>query len=56
MSFRERFHDFAFYRLEVKSIYYVGGFGGINYIGWIPLHLYQDSSNHVAFVRQDPLV
>ncbi|SAM03378.1 hypothetical protein [Absidia glauca] len=52
--FWERFHDFAFYRLEVKSIYYVGGFGGINYIGWIPLHLYQDSSNHIAFVRQDP--
>ncbi|CDH50873.1 hypothetical protein RO3G_06938 [Lichtheimia corymbifera JMRC:FSU:9682] len=37
------FHDFNFYELQVKEIYYVGGFGGLNYIGWIPLELYQGS-------------
>jgi hypothetical protein len=26
----------------VKGIYYIGGFGGINYIGWIPLEIYQN--------------
>ncbi|KAL0142644.1 pyridoxamine 5'-phosphate oxidase-domain-containing protein [Mucor lusitanicus] len=35
------FHDFNFYEFHVKGIYYVGGFGGLNYIGWIPLDLYQ---------------
>lgn len=41
--YRRSFHDFHFYELQVKDIYYVGGFGGLNYIGWIPLELYQGS-------------
>ncbi|CAO3613247.1 unnamed protein product [Cunninghamella blakesleeana] len=53
------FHDFRFYTFQVKSIYYVGGFGGIYYIGWIPLDLYQQGGkkldnelkNH--FILQD---
>ncbi|KAG1057154.1 hypothetical protein G6F46_002411 [Rhizopus delemar] len=36
-----KMHDFHFYQFHVQSIYYVGGFGGLNYIGWIPLRLYQ---------------
>jgi hypothetical protein len=39
--FRHSFHDFNFYEFQVQGIYYVGGFGGINYIGWIPVDLYQ---------------
>ncbi|CEP18236.1 hypothetical protein [Parasitella parasitica] len=35
------FHDFHFYEFQVKGIYYVGGFGGLNYIGWIPVDLYR---------------
>ncbi|KAI8371537.1 pyridoxamine 5'-phosphate oxidase-domain-containing protein [Radiomyces spectabilis] len=42
----QQFHDFHFYRFQVESLYYVGGFGGINYIGWLPLHKYQHASNH----------
>lgn len=38
---RNVFHDFKFYEFQVQGIYYVGGFGGINYIGWIPVDLYQ---------------
>jgi len=34
------FHDFHFYRLRVKGIYYVGGFGGLHYIGWVPEETY----------------
>jgi hypothetical protein len=41
LSYRQRFHDFNFYVFKVKGIYYVGGFGGYNYIGWLPLELYQ---------------
>ncbi|CAG8544788.1 2541_t:CDS:2 [Paraglomus occultum] len=41
-----RSHDFAFYRFIVKDIYYVGGFGGLHYIGWIDKHLYFDANVH----------
>ncbi|KAI9282565.1 pyridoxamine 5'-phosphate oxidase-domain-containing protein [Sporodiniella umbellata] len=37
----QKFHDFNFYEFHVQSIYYVGGYGGLNYIGWLPLELYQ---------------
>ncbi|ORZ12679.1 pyridoxamine 5'-phosphate oxidase-domain-containing protein [Absidia repens] len=52
-KFWEQFHDFNFYRLEVQSIYYVGGFGGMNYIGWIPLDLYQKKDKRLPLLRQD---
>ncbi|KAG0311522.1 hypothetical protein BGZ99_010111 [Dissophora globulifera] len=34
------FHDFKWYHLEIKDIYYIGGFGGIHYIGWIDTETY----------------
>ncbi|KAF7726606.1 hypothetical protein EC973_008570 [Apophysomyces ossiformis] len=37
------FKDFNPYIFRVKSIYYIGGFGGLNYIGWIPLPIYQQA-------------
>lgn len=49
VAYRRSFHDFHFYELQVKEIYYVGGFGGLNYIGWIPRELYQGSGD----IKQD---
>jgi hypothetical protein len=40
------FHDFHFYRLRVKGIYYVGGFGGLHYIGWVPEETYRAVRAH----------
>ncbi|OBZ84842.1 Protein CREG1 [Choanephora cucurbitarum] len=40
------FHDFRFYEFHVEKIYYVGGFGGLNYIGWIPIELYRKAHLH----------
>ncbi|KAF9348385.1 hypothetical protein BGX26_000213 [Mortierella sp. AD094] len=37
---RNGFHDFKWYHLEIKEIYYIGGFGGIHYIGWIDVETY----------------
>ncbi|KAF9201971.1 hypothetical protein BGZ49_007844 [Haplosporangium sp. Z 27] len=37
---RNGFHDFRWYNLEIKEIYYIGGFGGIHYIGWIDVATY----------------
>ncbi|KAF9111443.1 hypothetical protein BGX27_004923 [Mortierella sp. AM989] len=37
---RSGFHDFKWYNLEIKEIYYIGGFGGIHYIGWIDVGTY----------------
>ncbi|KAG0235491.1 hypothetical protein BGW41_000736 [Actinomortierella wolfii] len=34
------FHDFQWYTFEIESIYYIGGFGGLHYIGWIPVDTY----------------
>ncbi|WVR06588.1 hypothetical protein IAU60_003620 [Kwoniella sp. DSM 27419] len=38
-------------RLDVDSIYYVGGFGDVHYIGPIPVDLYADSEHGI--VRSD---
>jgi len=37
------YHASFWARFDPKSIYYVGGFGGLHYIGNIPLDLYQQS-------------
>ncbi|KAI8982037.1 pyridoxamine 5'-phosphate oxidase-domain-containing protein [Mycotypha africana] len=47
-----RFHDFNFYEFHVQGLYYVGGFGGLNYIGWIPLEIYKHAALSTAFIRQ----
>ncbi|KAH7108065.1 pyridoxamine 5'-phosphate oxidase-domain-containing protein [Auriculariales sp. MPI-PUGE-AT-0066] len=38
-------HLFYWARFEPQIIYYIGGFGGLHYIGYIPLELYQTSGN-----------
>ncbi|KAG0208357.1 hypothetical protein BGX28_000651 [Mortierella sp. GBA30] len=38
------FHDFKWYNLEIQEIYYVGGFGGAHYIGWIDVNTYLGAS------------
>ncbi|KAK3819214.1 MAG: pyridoxamine 5'-phosphate oxidase-domain-containing protein [Linnemannia elongata] len=47
------FHDFKWYNLDIEEIYYIGGFGGIHYIGWIPVDTYYnaDLSNSVKSAR-----
>ncbi|KAG0290712.1 hypothetical protein BGZ96_005820 [Linnemannia gamsii] len=37
------FHDFKWYNMEIEEIYYIGGFGGIHYIGWIPTDTYYNA-------------
>ncbi|KAI5816600.1 pyridoxamine 5'-phosphate oxidase-domain-containing protein [Pyronema omphalodes] len=37
------FHGNYWTRLEVKSVYWVGGFGNVAYIGWIPVELYKQA-------------
>lgn len=39
----EQFHDFAFYRLEVSDIYYVGGFGP-KPIDWLDVDKYKKAA------------
>jgi len=34
-------HDAVWSRFDPQTIYFVGGFGGIHYIGYIPLEVYQ---------------
>jgi hypothetical protein len=34
-------HDSYWVRFEVENIYWIGGFGNVAYIGWIPKELYQ---------------
>ncbi|KAK3818159.1 MAG: pyridoxamine 5'-phosphate oxidase-domain-containing protein [Linnemannia gamsii] len=41
------FHDFKWYNLEIDEIYYIGGFGGIHYIGWIDVDTYFNASADV---------
>ncbi|KAF8540250.1 pyridoxamine 5'-phosphate oxidase-domain-containing protein [Trichophaea hybrida] len=36
-----KFHGTYWVRFEVKSVYWIGGFGGIAYIGWIPTEVYR---------------
>ncbi|KAI9019396.1 pyridoxamine 5'-phosphate oxidase-domain-containing protein [Phycomyces nitens] len=50
----QKFHDFKFYKLKVKAIYYVGGYGGLNYIGWIPLSIYQEAQPEARLKLQIP--
>jgi hypothetical protein len=38
------FHDFKWYNLEIEEIYYIGGFGGIHYIGWIDVDTYYSAT------------
>ncbi|KAG9320631.1 hypothetical protein KVV02_002811 [Mortierella alpina] len=38
------FHDFKWYSLDVEQVYYVGGFGGAHYIGWIDKETYLGAS------------
>jgi len=40
------FHGVTWARFDPHTIYYVGGFGGIHYIGYIPLSLYQTSGSN----------
>jgi len=40
---RGGFHDIAWARLDPQAVYYVGGFGGLHYIGYIPIDLYRRS-------------
>ncbi|KAF9537418.1 hypothetical protein EC957_008297 [Mortierella hygrophila] len=48
------FHDFKWYNFDIEEIYYIGGFGGIHYIGWIPVDTYYnaDLSNSVKSARE----
>ncbi|GJJ68015.1 heme iron utilization protein [Entomortierella parvispora] len=39
------FHDFKWYNMEIDDIYYIGGFGGIHYIGWIDVATYYGADN-----------
>lgn len=48
------FHDFHFYEFHVKGMYYVGGFGGINYIGWIPVDIYQNAAGGSHSEEHEP--
>ncbi|CAO3622104.1 unnamed protein product [Mucor hiemalis] len=50
-----KFHDFNFYEFQVHGMYYVGGFGGINYIGWIPAKVYHNATPQTPskLLRQD---
>jgi len=46
-------------RFDPETIYYVGGFGGLHYIGYIPLEMYQgaDPSGNMGWAKVDtPLV
>jgi len=41
----EEFHDFAFYRLKIKDIYYVGGFGP-KPIAWLDVDKYTKAAKN----------
>ncbi|TEB37402.1 hypothetical protein FA13DRAFT_1726492 [Coprinellus micaceus] len=32
-------------RFDPKAVYFIGGFGGLHYIGWIPLDIYQNAKH-----------
>lgn len=50
---RKSFHDFRFYEFQVQGMYYVGGFGGTNYIGWIPAHIYHDAHPRKLLIQNE---
>jgi hypothetical protein len=35
-----KIHESYWVRFEVKSVYWIGGFGNVAYIGWIPTEIY----------------
>ncbi|CAJ0650928.1 4291_t:CDS:10 [Entrophospora sp. SA101] len=37
-------HSFHFYRFKVQDIYFIGGFGGLHYIGFIEEKLYHETT------------
>jgi len=43
------YHASFWARFDPQSIYYVGGFGGLHYIGNIPIELYQQSKSIVLY-------
>ncbi|KAF9972510.1 hypothetical protein BGZ73_004350 [Actinomortierella ambigua] len=47
------FHDFAWYTFEIESIYYIGGFGGLHYIGWIPVDTYFAAEESTIAAKKD---
>ncbi|KAI1318759.1 hypothetical protein EDD11_005830 [Mortierella claussenii] len=47
------FHDFKWYHMDIKEIYYVGGFGGIHYIGWIDVDTYYEVKHFVSKSNQE---
>ncbi|KAG0231837.1 pyridoxamine 5'-phosphate oxidase-domain-containing protein [Mortierella sp. GBAus27b] len=49
------FHDFKWYQMEIKDIYYVGGFGGLHYIGWIDTETYLVQSPWIGVETYDTL-
>jgi len=49
------FADFAFYFFEPRDVYWVGGFGGSHYIGWIPPSDYLQASPKAMMNLAPPL-
>ncbi|KAG0043191.1 hypothetical protein BGZ83_011720 [Gryganskiella cystojenkinii] len=45
------FHDFKWYNMAIDEIYYVGGFGGIHYIGWIDVATYYNADSSVKLKK-----
>jgi len=37
-----KIHESYWVAFEVESVYWIGGFGNVAYIGWIPAELYRD--------------
>ena len=38
-----KIHETYWVEFEVQSVYWIGGFGNVAYIGWIPKELYQNA-------------
>ena len=36
-----KIHESFWMRFEISSVFWVGGFGNVAYIGWIPVEMYQ---------------
>ncbi|KXS18714.1 hypothetical protein M427DRAFT_132646 [Gonapodya prolifera JEL478] len=39
------FHDFKWHKLRPTGLYWIGGFGGLHYIGWVDIALYRNASS-----------
>jgi len=44
-------HDAVWARFDPHTVYFVGGFGGVHYIGHIPLKLYQEAKSSRSEMR-----